>query len=155
MHLHRYEKIWLSFGITSLIVFLAVLAFTAFAEGHTPPGGILTVSPESVDQVPPFNAPGVYDRGDYVDVYIVGQIFSYNPNRIELPLGKPVHFYVTTKDVVHSFTIIDTTVNMMLIPGYVNSATYTFEKPGSYLVLCNEYCGAGHQLMQMEVEVKG
>ncbi|MBE3595557.1 MAG: cytochrome c oxidase subunit II [Hydrogenibacillus sp.] len=154
MTIHRYEKIWLTFGIGALIVFLSILGFTAFAEGHTPPGGVLTIDPQLIDTVAPWNAPGVYDRGERVDVYIVGQVFAFNPNRFEVPVGKPVTFHAVTKDVVHSFTIVGTTVNMMLIPGYVNQATYTFKEPGSYLILCNEYCGAGHQVMQAEVIVR-
>ncbi|CAM3368787.1 cytochrome c oxidase subunit II [Hydrogenibacillus schlegelii] len=151
MPVHRYEKWWLTFGIGTLAVFLAVLGLRAFASGHTPPGSVLTVDPELIDTIAPWNAPGVYDRGDRVDVYLVGQAFSYAPNRIEVPVGKPVTFHAVTKDVVHSFTIVGTTVNMMLIPGYANEATYTFKAPGRYLVLCNEYCGVGHQFMQAEV----
>ena len=33
-------------------------------------------------------------------------------------------------------------------------ATTTFETPGEYLVVCNEYCGLGHHLMQGKVIVE-
>ncbi|CCQ95728.1 Cytochrome c oxidase subunit 2 [[Clostridium] ultunense Esp] len=154
MHIHRYEKIWLTFGISALVLFLIVLGFTAFAQGHTPAGGLQTIDPKLVDQTPPFDNPGVkkVDENRY-EVNLIAQVFSFKPNKVQVPVGKEIVFNVTTKDVVHSFTIVGTNVNMMLIPGYINTAKYTFDKPGKYLVLCNEYCGAGHQLMQMEIEV--
>ena len=35
MHLHRYEKWWLTFGIGALIIFLAIVGIQAFHQGHT------------------------------------------------------------------------------------------------------------------------
>ncbi len=60
---------------------------------------------------------------------------------------------VTSKDVIHGFEIPGTNVNMMVEPGYVNSLTTTFDKPGEYTILCNEYCGAGHHMMTARIKV--
>jgi cytochrome c oxidase subunit II len=65
-----------------------------------------------------------------------------------------VKFYVTSSDVVHGFEIAQTDVNIMAIPGWVNSASHRFTKPGTYLLVCNEYCGIGHQNMYGTIEVK-
>jgi cytochrome c oxidase subunit 2 len=35
----------------------------------------------------------------------------------------------------------------MVIPGQVSRVTATFDKPGEYLIVCHEYCGAGHHVM--------
>lgn len=59
----------------------------------------------------------------------------------------------TTKDVVHGFEIAGTNVNMMLEPGYISEYVTTFNKPGEYTLLCNEYCGAGHHMMTSKIEV--
>lgn len=42
----------------------------------------------------------------------------------------------------------------MVTPGWVSSVTHTFKQAGTYLLVCHEYCGAGHQLMAGSVEVK-
>ncbi|GAE43559.1 cytochrome c oxidaseI [Mesobacillus boroniphilus JCM 21738] len=34
MHIHKFEKIWLIFGITTLIVFLSVIGVSAFYLGN-------------------------------------------------------------------------------------------------------------------------
>ena len=70
-----------------------------------------------------------------------------------MPAGKEIIFKVTSTDVVHSFTIDNTKVNMMVVPGRITTKSYTFEEPGKYLILCNEYCGTGHHMMSTEIEV--
>ncbi|MCJ7842724.1 cytochrome c oxidase subunit II [Lederbergia sp. NSJ-179] len=154
MHLHRYEKIWLLFGVLSLIVFLSIVGITAFAHGHTPAGGMDIIDPEKVNETAPFNDPGVkqIDKDTY-EVAIVAQTFGYNPAKVKVPAGKEIIFTLTSVDVVHSFTIEGTKVNMMVVPGRITHKSYTFDKPGNYLVICNEYCGTGHHFMQTEIEV--
>ncbi|MBO8170793.1 MAG: cupredoxin domain-containing protein [Bacillaceae bacterium] len=164
MHLHKYERIWLMFGGASLVVFLAVIGITAFFMGDQPPSGAFcapvfanadTVDPEKVTETPPFNEPGIKKVGEnqYV-VTMVAYSFGFQPSNIEIPAGAEVYFQVTSKDVVHGFEIPGTNVNMMITPGYVNTIRYTFDEPGNYLILCNEYCGVGHQFMSTTVEVK-
>jgi cytochrome c oxidase subunit 2 len=61
---------------------------------------------------------------------------------------------MTTPDVIHGFNIEGTRVNLMLIPGQITRARYRFERPGEYAILCHEYCGVGHHLMNAKVIVK-
>jgi cytochrome c oxidase subunit 2 len=64
-----------------------------------------------------------------------------------------VDFYLTSKDVTHGFHIDGTNVNLMAEPFVVNQAQAKFTRPGTYAVVCHEYCGAGHQAMNALVEV--
>jgi len=148
MHIHRLEKIWITIGIAMLGVFLLVVGVGAFAMGMQPPTGHVHLDPEKLAETPPFDQPGLVQVGEKeYNAYIIAQVFSYSPNRIEIPVGSTVHFEVTSPDVVHGFQITGTTVNIMAIPGEVNRYSFTFDKPGEYLILCNEYCGAAHELM--------
>lgn len=154
MHLHKYEKIWLALGIASLVVFLSVVGVSAFSQNHTPAGGMETIDPKKVNETAPFDNPGVTQLDD--DTYqatIVAMAFGYTVPELKVPVGKEVIFKVTSTDVVHSFTIDNTKVNMMVVPGRITTKSYTFEKPGTYLILCNEYCGTGHHMMYTEIEV--
>ncbi|UCZ53675.1 cytochrome c oxidase subunit II [Bacillus shivajii] len=154
MHIHKYEKIWLIFGIGSLIFFLLVLGVAAFAFGQQPPSHMATVDSQNLDQDPVWSEPGLekIDENTY-RARIVAQAYGYDPGVIEVPEGAKVYFEVTSKDVIHSFTIPGTNVNMMITPGHVNMTSHTFTEPGEHLVLCNEYCGTGHHYMQMTIEV--
>ncbi|MBM7573251.1 cytochrome c oxidase subunit II [Aquibacillus albus] len=154
MHFHRYEKIWLGFGIFSLVLFLSIVGVSAFGFNHHPTGGLDTIDPEKVEETPPFDQPGVkrLDENTY-EVAIIAEAFGYSPNNIEVPVGKEIIFRVTSKDVTHSFSIINTNVNMMVVPGQISEKSYTFKKTGDFLILCNEYCGTGHHYMQAEIKV--
>ncbi|MBA2875491.1 cytochrome c oxidase subunit II [Thermaerobacillus caldiproteolyticus] len=154
MHMHKYEKVWLVFGIGCLFVFLTIVGVSAFAEGNQPPSCLTTIDPEKVDQTPPFNKPGLVKTGDNeYQLNIVASAFAYTPNQVEIPKGAKVTINVTSKDVIHGFEVVGTNINMMVEPGYVNSFTKTFDKTGEYTILCNEYCGAGHHMMTARIKV--
>jgi cytochrome c oxidase subunit 2 len=80
-------------------------------------------------------------------VVVLAQMFAFAPNEVRVPANKPVRFRITSPDVTHGFQIVATNGNAMIVPGYVSQFTTVF-KPGDYLIVCNEYCGLGHHMMQ-------
>ncbi|WP_153122502.1 cytochrome c oxidase subunit II [Peribacillus tepidiphilus] len=156
MHMHKFEKIWLIFGVGALLVFLTVLGVSAFYMGNQPPSCLATIDPEKVDTTKPFNEPGLKkvegEEWDY-ELVFVASAFAYNPGKVEIPKGSKVKIIATTKDVIHGFEVAGTNINMMLEPGFISEKVATFNKPGEYLVLCNEYCGVGHHMMNARIEV--
>jgi cytochrome c oxidase subunit II len=155
MHLYKYEKIWLMFGGATLVIFLLVVGIGAFAFGQTPPSDHTKLDPQKVEETHPFDNPGLKKIGENeYELVMIAQAFTFAPGDVEIPKGATVHFIVTSKDVVHGFAIPGTNVNMMITPGHVNKITHTFDEEGNYLILCNEYCGAGHQAMGTRIEVK-
>jgi cytochrome c oxidase subunit II len=156
MHMHRYEKWWLTLGTGSLIIFLIILGISAFHQGHQPPSAKAFVDPEKVDQTKPFDEPGLKKvegkDWDYELVYVASAFF-YAPIEVDIPLGAKVKIIATTKDVIHGFEVAGTNINMMLEPGYISEYVTTFDKAGEYLVLCNEYCGVGHHTMKSTIKV--
>ena len=155
MHIHRTERVWLAAGLVTLAIFLGIIGAAALSEGIMPENHVQTIDPTRVAQTPPFDDPGVHRLSDgRYEVDIIGHIFSFTPARIVVPAGANVTFYATSSDVVHGFFIADTDVNMMLIPGWVSTATHVFSRRGSYLLMCNEYCGAGHHYMSATIVVQ-
>jgi cytochrome c oxidase subunit 2 len=155
IHLHRSERLWLTFGAAMLVVMLAIITTSAIVDGFVPPSRVQTIDPMKVGETPPFDHPGLHRIGPGAyEAYYVGRIFSWTPQHIEVPRGSRVTFYVTSTDVEHGFSIPETGVNTMVTPGWVSSVSHTFETPGTFLLVCNEYCGAGHQMMAATVEVK-
>lgn len=74
------------------------------------------------------------------------------------PANKLIEFQVTANDVNHGFGIYDEDGRLLaqtqVMPGYVNRLRYTFKKPGTYHIICMEYCGAAHQIMMSKIEVQ-
>lgn len=86
-------------------------------------------------------------------VFMVAQMWNFEPSEIYLPVGAEVDFYLTSKDVVHGMHIAEKNINMMAVYGAVNMMSARFDKPGVYPIICHEYCGSGHQHMVAEVIV--
>lgn len=84
---------------------------------------------------------------------IVARDFAFYPNVLEIPTGATVHFEVTSQDVIHGYSIIDTEALLTLIPGQVTTYSHTFNQPGEYYVECTQFCGVGHDLMRGKIVV--
>jgi cytochrome c oxidase subunit 2 len=155
VHINRYERIWLVVSLGMLVVFLAIITTEAVVEGIVPPSRIQTIDPTKVASTPPFDHPGLRRIGDHAyEAYYVAHIFSFDPQHLRVPVGARVTFYVTSTDVMHGFSVTETDLNVMVTPGWVSQIAHTFSRPGKYLLVCNEYCGAGHQLMAGDIEVR-
>lgn len=158
MNMHKYEKIWLFFGSGTLLIFLVVVGISAFYMGSQPPSCAVTIDPERAHELAPFDKPGLEQIGDNEYQFtILASAFDYDVGTddkvVQIPKGATVHFSVTTADVIHGFEIAGTNVNMMVEPGYISTYTNTFKKAGTFTLICNEYCGIGHHLMDATIEV--
>ena len=104
------------------------------------------------------------DRLVYVTAMQYAFIFSIEPvssmedlatvntiSTLELPIGAMVEFRVTSLDVNHNFAVYNEAGVLVgqtqAMPGYVNRLQLRFDGPGSYQVLCLEYCGIAHHVM--------
>jgi cytochrome c oxidase subunit 2 len=148
------ERVWLLVSSAVLVVFLIVLLVNAVAMSAAPPSSMDQIDPQTVLVSGPFGQPGVSQTGPrrYM-VHVAAFTFGFAPSSISVPAGATVTFHIATRDVVHGFQIVGTNVNTMVIPGYVSEVTHTFTKKGTYLIVCNEYCGSGHHLMYARLTV--
>ncbi|MEM9597399.1 MAG: cytochrome c oxidase subunit II [Acidobacteriota bacterium] len=155
MKVDLYERIWL-WGATAMIVgFLAAVLFGAGTHAVHPPSNMETLDPEKVYTHSEFSRPRVETQEDG-SILVVGlaQLYAFQPSVIRVPAGVPVTFRMTSPDVIHGFQVVGTNANAMIVPGYVSQFTTTFQEPGEYLVLCNEYCGVAHHLMYSKLIVE-
>jgi cytochrome c oxidase subunit 2 len=77
---------------------------------------------------------------------------------VTVPAQTMVEFRVTTLDVNHGFSLYAPDGHLVAqtqaMPGYMNRLRVTFDQPGTYTVLCLEFCGMSHHRMRGVVEVK-
>jgi cytochrome c oxidase subunit 2 len=101
----------------------------------------------------PYGAP----TGDALVVDAVGHQWYWELSHTTLPAGRDVLFRVRSADVNHGFAIYDPDMRVVgqtqAMPGYENLLALRFERPGSYRILCLEYCGSVHHGMQAALEV--
>lgn len=91
-------------------------------------------------------------------VDVKGYQFNWDLSQEEFIVGKPYRFNVTSTDVNHGFGIYDEEMVLLAqtqaMPGYTNPLTITFKTPGTYKILCLEYCSIGHHIMIKDIIVK-
>lgn len=150
----RWERRWIALSGIMLAVFLGLIAYALIAEGGAIVHGGGRLQPASVTSVPLFASPGArqLSSGDY-QVAVLARAFAFEPAVVDLPVGAHARFYLTSQDVLHGFMIEGTSVNIELIPGELAYFDYTFDRPGSFAVVCNEYCGINHENMIGAVRV--
>ncbi len=93
----------------------------------------------------------VLANANTITVNAVGEQWSWDIDKTEVPVGSNVIFNVTTKDVNHGFGLVDPTgklvVQTQAMPGYINRFQHTFPKAGIYKIICMEFCGIAHHDM--------
>lgn len=157
--LERYEKAWIGFALAMVLLFSAIIAFTLAnhgLQGVVPVGKLERVNPQTVRTEGPWADPtkAVVQTGpNQYTVYVLAFAFGYQPNPVVVPKGAEIVFKVTSPDVIHGFQIEGTNVNAEVLPGEVSTVRYTFKKAGEYRIICNQYCGIGHQNMFGTVKV--
>ncbi|MCM3880542.1 MAG: hypothetical protein ND807_10585 [Vicinamibacterales bacterium] len=74
------------------------------------------------------------------DIYLVNQFI--------VPVDRPVHIRLHSKDMIHSFFLPHLRVKQDVIPGMTPEITFVPTKEGTYELACAELCGLGHYRMQ-------
>jgi cytochrome c oxidase subunit 2 len=102
-------------------------------------------------------------RNNPMVVDVTGQqwvwTFAYPDNggvesdQLYLPVDRPVVFHVRSKDVIHSFWVIQLGIKVDANPGAVTQTSVLPDKIGTYDVRCAELCGLLHADMQTSAHV--
>ena len=90
-------------------------------------------------------------------VDVVGHQWTWDVSKTRLKMGVPVEFRVTADDVNHGFAIYAPdgriVIQTQAMPGFINKVLFTFNEPGTYKIMCLEYCGVAHSAMTSEFTV--
>jgi cytochrome c oxidase subunit 2 len=99
-----------------------------------------------------------------IRVNVVGQQWAWNYDYpgsngvrsevLHLPVDQPVVFHVTSKDVKHSFWVVQMGIKIDANPGEFTETAVTPNKIGTFDIRCAELCGLLHAYMQNKVIVE-
>lgn len=106
------------------------------------PGADRTFGRTELRLVSPTNPLGL-DRADPAAADDVTTI-----NQLNLPVGRPVIVYLSSKDVVHSFALPQMRVKQDATPGLVLPVWFTPVTTGAWEIACSQLCGLGHYRMK-------
>jgi len=156
IHIDNLEKRWITISLLAVGLLVGIITMDAFFHGVNPPSKVETIDSASLHLSKEFaeNNLGVQvdDKGAIVIRMVAGR-YSFFPKHIIVPAETPLTFRWVSMDVLHGVHIPMTNMSTMIVPGYVAEITTSFPKPGEYPLLCNEYCGLGHNHMWSNISV--
>jgi cytochrome c oxidase subunit 2 len=79
--------------------------------------------------------------------------FVFTPAEIALKKGEPVTLELTTEDVFMGMNLPDLGVRSDIVPGKVTRLSFTPDKAGTFIFLCDVFCGDGHETMSGRLTV--
>lgn len=97
---------------------------------------------------------------DAYEIGVTGRMWSWlfeyengvQTDTLYVPVQKPIKLTLSSTDVIHSFYIPAFRIKKDVVPGKLkNELWFVAEEPGSYDVLCAEYCGERHSYMLTKV----
>lgn len=169
------ERIWLFLIILMIIMMAALTVGWVFLGPQNPPEKFERISPEdfkvkaasenakitTVGQVTDKagNSHNGLIANSGGDIYLFGagtpswQWRFYYDNTstfysaIQLKKGQTYSFHISGDGALHGFEIIDFSISIQIVPGYDYILDFTPTTSGKFLIVCNEFCGTGHQTM--------
>jgi cytochrome c oxidase subunit II len=144
------ERKWIWISIILAAAAVVLLGYYAVAANINPPSNVETIDSSRLHLTQEFAEDnlGVKTAPDgSIHVTLVAARYGFYPERIEVPSDTPVTFRMASADVLHGVHAPYTNITTMIVPGYISEVTTTFPKPGEYTLMCNEYCGLGHDHM--------
>jgi cytochrome c oxidase subunit 2 len=155
-HIDQLERKWITISLLVIALMVGIITLDALLHGINPPSKVETIDSASLHLSKEFAEENlgvkVEANGDIVIRMVAGR-YSFFPKHIDVPAETKLTFRWVSTDVLHGVHIPMTNMSTMIVPGYVAQITTTFPKPGEYPLLCNEYCGLGHNHMWSNISV--
>ena len=154
---NRRESIWLGLaGAWSLGIFTWMAGFTQFGD-QNPIGTTYDVDPEEYQARVGEYKEAAEETDDGLvppeaDVYVGAMRFNWDGLPVVLEAGREYDIHLGAYDVQHGFSVrpegnLNKQINLQVFPGSEWVIPMTFDEPGTYHVVCNEFCGQGHRTM--------
>lgn len=86
-------------------------------------------------------------------VKVEARRFTYTPKVIVVKKGQPVVLEFTSLDFVHGFNVPGLKLRADLPPGQITRVRFTPDQAGTFMFVCDNFCGEGHEEMQGRIVV--
>jgi cytochrome c oxidase subunit 2 len=137
------------FGLAlGVVVSLGTVASLATAGDLVAPHPSTPAVPIAAAQEPPAK------EGKEKSIAIQAKRFEFAPSTLTLTHDEPVELALSSEDVRHGFFSRELGIDSEFVPGKTTVARLTPHKPGTYTVICDRFCGAGHGNMKLTVVVE-
>jgi cytochrome c oxidase subunit 2 len=122
-------------GLLGLFCLWWVLGFAQYRDLQTPPAGALPIYVTAKQWMWKF----AYPSG------------PTSVGALVVPVGRPVKLIMTSRDVIHSFYVPAFRIKQDVVPGRALTTWFQAIEPGTFDVLCTQYCGTRHSMMRAQI----
>lgn len=150
------EKLWIGLALIWCFVMSLMMPFWHFRGKQNSRGEAYTVAPldylaraeqwATANQVGESNGVPIVEPAPGSDAYLVARMWSWYPV-LRLRLGETYRVHLSSLDLQHGFSLQPLNMNFQVVPGYDHVLTITPTSTGEFTIVCNEFCGIGHNLM--------
>ena len=86
-------------------------------------------------------------------IRMVAKKWDFVPNVIKAKKGEAIVLKLTAPEVPMGFNLPDYGVRADIVPGKVAAVKFTADKTGTFIFLCDVFCGDGHETMNGQLVV--
>jgi cytochrome c oxidase subunit II len=97
------------------------------------------------------------NRAQAADVSVIeitAMRFAFTPDKITLKKGQTVKLRLHSEDVTHGFFLRPLKIDEEIPAGQTIDVTVTPQTAGTFLTICDHFCGANHGNMSMTIVVE-
>lgn len=87
-------------------------------------------------------------------IEITAKRFAFSPDKITLKKGQTVKLRLHSEDVTHGFFLRPLKLDEEIPAGQTKDVTVTAQVAGTFMTICDHFCGAKHGNMSMTIVVE-
>jgi cytochrome c oxidase subunit II len=155
------EKLWIGLALLWCFVMSVMMPFWHFRGKQNSRGEAYAVTPGdfyartekfvAANKVGEHTLPGgmtapIVEPAPGGDAYLVGRMWLWYPV-LKLRQGETYRLHLSALDLQHGFSLQPLNMNFQVLPGYDHVLTLTPTSKGEFTIVCNEFCGIGHDKM--------
>jgi cytochrome c oxidase subunit 2 len=150
------EKLWIGLALLWCFVLSLMMPYWHFKGKQNSRGEAYAVTPaayaERTEAFVTANKTGERDGVPVVepapggDAYLLARMWAWYPI-LKLRKGETYRLHLSSVDLQHGFSLQPLNMNFQVLPGYDHVLTLTPTSAGEFTIVCNEFCGIGHEHM--------
>ncbi len=150
------EKLWIGLALLWCFVMSIMMPFWHFYGKQNSRGEAYSVEPTAfmertatfieANQVGDENGMPIVEPAPGSDAYLAAMMWSWYPI-LKLREGETYRIHLSSMDLNHGFSLQPLNMNFQVLPGYDHVLTLTPTSKGEFTIVCNEFCGIGHDKM--------
>ena len=157
------EKLWIGLALTWCLVMSVMMPYWHFRGKQNSRGEAYAVTPAAfferaekfaqANKVGERNGIPIAEPAPGGDAYLVARMWNWYPV-LRLREGQTYRVHLSSMDLNHGFSLQPLNMNFQVLPGYDHVLTLTPTSRGEFTIVCNEFCGIGHDKMVGKILVE-